>query len=1458
MKMKYFDYLNKYHLYLDSFLKVSNIKNEIEFLRSSMIQSPSSVSIAVRRLAEITTRRIAQSQNIKTQTIAFFNIINYLYDKKIINKEMQSILHKIRKIGNRGAHGEIITSEQAKESLISLEKLFRHVIHNSIDKTIKVNITPSDQMFLITYATFERKLIYVQSADNRSGLYPAYAGLEKIGDASVPDEMEADFSPNSDYLRTYASKRINQYMNTAGVPYDLHWAQLAVDNKKRFFRDYDVHMVLKRSGLKPTPLGKDEHGKSNEWFEISVDLAKKAIKAVKEGKNSLESISNNNIDEIIFRPEQIKAIKETKKIFRTKDTMLWNAKMRFGKTLSALQVVKECGFKKVLIMTHRPIVRDGWFEDFRKIFNDNSYIYGSNTQGEKISKLMGSSKPFIYFASIQDLRGSKWAGGKQGNKNLEFLEIDWDLIIVDEAHEGNNTELANNIKQKIVGENTKTLELSGTPFNLLDKFDEDNIFTWDYTMEQEAKEQWKIERPNEPNPYEGLPKVSMYTFDITKDFKFLDENKAFNFKEFFKLENNQFIYKDEIVKFLDYITTKDEKNNYPFSKEEFRKNLRHTLWLLPGVEEVNAFEKLLKEHNIFKEYKIVNVVKDGEEDYANSTDLNKVRSAIGNDPSKTKTITLTVRKLTTGVNVPEWSGVLFLSNTESPTSYLQAAFRAQTPFNHETLGVKENCYVFDFAPDRALKIMSESVGLTSKKGKINTTTQIEKVTNMLNFLPILGQSGNGMKKFSVDTMLTSLKKAYAEKAVRSGFEDNSLYNDNLLKLDESDLSKFNNLKGIVGSTKAKKSDFVVVSENGFDEEQYDKAEKAEKKTKKERSKEEEEALNKLKALRKQRNAMISILRGISIRIPMMIYGMEVDIEEDITIDKFIDFVDEESWKEFMPEGLSKREFKKFTKYYDGEVFTEAGRITRQRARAYDKLDVLTRTEKIGELFSTFKNPDKETILTPWKVINRHLVDTIGGLSFYDESFENTTIEGKSAMRFVEKDIYQNVYRENIKVLDINSKTGLYPLFYATSLYYKIMMKQNDLNAGKFNPQEIWKKILKENIFAVAKTPMARTITQRTLAGYSDFETNIEYIDELVPIIEKSSKYGSKKIKEVLNNMKFDVIIGNPPYQEKDGGAQASARPIYQNFVRVSKALNPELITFIMPTRWYTGGKGLDSFRDEMLNDIHIRELNDWLTPTDIFPKTNIRGGICYFLWDKSFDNTKNLTRVITHENNEVVSDLKRPLKIKGENILIRDNIAVSIIDKVFNKQNSQSLTIYMSPRKPFGLSGNFIKNNEFHSSNNKLVNPIICYGKGRIKGYIEEKNIPLRREWINKWKLYTPRANNIGTELNDNNLNSFIGEPGTICTESYLVIGGNENLDKESCLNISKFLKTKFARYMHSLAKAGQDATAKTYKYVPLQNFKNNSDINWELEISEIDNLLFTKYELTKQEIEHIMKKISI
>ena len=341
-------------------------------------------------------------------------------------------------------------------------------------------------------------------------------------------------------------------------------------------------------------------------------------------------------------------------------------------------------------------------------------------------------------------------------------------------------------------------------------------------------------------------------------------------------------------------------------------------------------------------------------------------------------------------------------------------------------------------------------------------------------------------------------------------------------------------------------------------------------------------------------------------------------------------------------------------------------------------------------------------------------------------------------------------------------------------------------------------------------------------------------------------------------MKFNVIVGNPPYQKKDDGTNKnSASPIYNHFVDISKSLNPEYISMIMPTRWYAGGKGLGLFRDEMLNDIRISELHDFLQPELIFPNINLRGGICYFLRDSSYDNSSDLTKVYTYRDTLISTLNTRSLKTEDSDILIRHRVAVKILQKVKLNDGFESFENHISTRRPFGLEANIIKKpNIFRSSKKGIGSPIDCYGKGQKKGYVALNRITKNIDWISKYKVFTPRANNIGTELNDDNLNTFIGKPNTVCTESYIVVGINLELEKSSALNLCKYFKTKFARFQHSVGKVSQDATSKTYKFIPLQDFTTGSDIDWTKSIEDIDKKLYEKYKLNEEEIEFVEEMI--
>lgn len=1428
--------------------------------------------VNIRTICENLVKDIMDQEYLDVETRATFNdnLRRLKYGNYIKNEDVLEDLYEIKGDGNSGAHE--ITSVSKVTGLDNLKKLLHIMSYFARHYyEIKTDITSFIEPTRTTYSTSERKLIYIQTVDQKKRPIPYYRGLEKIGDASVAD-MEADLNPNSADLQVAARPRINSYMKTANLPYVLQWTELAYRRSdKSWFRDTDVHAILERSNIKRRDM---EVGQ--EWFPVTLETAKRAIKAYKEGKTALEQEEvvpqdqRQKKEKIVLRKEQQEAVDQTIEVFKKHDKMLWNAKMRFGKTLTALSLIKEKKFKKVLIMTHRPVVNEGWFEDFNKCgMNEAGYLYGSKRNGHKsVKELENSGKKYVYFASIQDLRGSKYVGGKVGDKNEDLFNTKWDLVIIDEAHEGTQTDLAQNVIDAVTKnkKHCKLLELSGTPFNLLNDYEDDQVFTWDYTMEQEAKAQFSEEHPDEKNPYQGLPKVSMYTFEMNRQFKnpefTLDsyDKRSFNFKEFFRTEEQgNFAHEDSVRSFLKNITTPRD-TNYPFSTPQFRNNLRHTLWILPGIKECNALEDLLNEEDsIFHKegYKIINVVRGDTSDdiEASDSDVERVKNAMKPDPAKTKTITLTVRKLTTGVTIRPWTGVLFLSNMTSAMQYLQAAFRAQTPYSSETFGEKTNCYIFDFAPDQALTVMAEASSLSTGVGRVNKKGQREKMTKLLNFLPIIGEQGHRMQPFNVDSLLAKVKRVYAEKAVRSGFDDDSIYSDKLLMLKEGDLSAFNKLKAIVGQTKREKRPVTIdVNHQGLTNEEYETYGKGKRKPKKQRTKEEQEAIEKVKELRKQRRTMISILRGISIRIPMMIYGMDIQFDKDVSIRNFVNSIDDVSWVEFMPKGVTKELFKQFIPYYDADVFIEAGQIIRQHVKELDKADPLDRVEKMAAIFGTFKNPDKETVLTPWRVVNMHMGKTLGGLVYYDKDFKNTTQDGISAQNWITTEYTDQVYTERTHILEINAKTGLYPLFVATSLYYKEFMAMNDRTGGRFSildEQQIWKRILMENIFIIAKTPMAKIIATRTLRGYhTDWPVNAEYVENIVEDTKLDVEKEAEKIERLFGYMKFDVVIGNPPYQQEGKGDNARAEPIYHDFMELSYKLS-DLSTLITPGRFlFNAGQTPKAWNNKMLSDTHLKIVMYEQNSDKIFPRTDIKGGVVITLRDVTQEFEPIGVFTAFKELNEIIKKVEPSLKFGNFSNLVSSRGNFRFSDKFFKDFPDASSKLGKG-------SGNMIVSNAFEKLPSVFVDDTSTskgYLKllGRLNGrrkykYIKREYV-LDNEYIDSYKVMIPEANGSGA------IGEVLSTPLIGATDTFICVGPfKDNTEAENAL---KYVKSKFSRTMLGVKKATQHNPRNTWEFVPLQDFTSHSDIDWSKSIPEIDQQLYKKYNLTKEEIEFIETKV--
>ena len=1307
------------------------------------------------------------------------------------------------------------------------------------------------------------KCVYAFTIDDN-----AHRGLIKVGDATVETSLSIDkLPPNSHDLNAAARRRIDGYTRTAGVAYRLLHTELAVRQVMKgdvtvieSFRDHRVHDVLENSGIHRKVVAGTT---GREWYEVDLETVKEAIAAVKEGSANLSGRKSVGATPIVFRPEQKEAIEKTVRQFKKSDWMLWNAKMRFGKTLSALEVVRRMGFQKTIIMTHRPVVDEGWYDDFRKIFADGEGVYGSKGTGYTLQKLLSLGKRFVYFASIQDLRGSSEVGGKF-DKNSEVFDTAWDCVIVDEAHEGTQTVLGDSVVNAVIkkGAGTKCLMLSGTPFNILEDFEENEVYTWDYVMEQESKASWDAAHFGDSNPYEDLPELRIYTYDLGTALKSSEyvavDDKAFNFHEFFRTwtgdvardhthvpagaKIGDFVHANDVRSFLRLMTREDPGSLYPFSNAEYRSLFRHTLWIVPGVAAGRALQRMMYENPVFGcgQFDIVNVAGEGDEERGDA--LGAVRKAIADAGDEGYTVTISCGRLTTGVTVPEWTAVFMLAGTYSTSAaqYLQTIFRVQSPYRGRDGRAKERAYVFDFAPDRTLKMVAKAVAVSSKAGK---TRESDKVIlgRFLNFCPVIGISGSRMVEYDTPKLLQQLKRAYAERVADNGFEDPHLYNEELLRLDDVELEEFERLKKTVGENNAtKKVKDVTVNDQGLTDEEYEQLGKIEKKPKKELTPEEKAIIERLKKAKENRRKAIAILTQISVRMPLLIFGADVDYEEDITLRRFVDVVDDRSWEEFMPKGVTKKVFRRFEKYYDEDVFVAAGRRIRNIARHADTLPVTERTARIASLFATFRDPDKETVLTPWRVVNMHMASTLGGWDFFDEGHR----EALGEPRFVDRgDATTEAFSNNgRRVLEINSKTGLYPLYVAYSMFRgEVGIEYDSMSASE--QKVAWDRVVRDRVFVICKTPMAKTITRRTLMGYTGGKVNAHYFDNLVNALENKSKQFVAKVRKPAywsmggKDMDFSAIVGNPPYQKDDGGYQSSASPVYQEFVDAAIQMTPDYVSMITPARWYSGGKGLDDFRSRMLHDHHLRKLVDFPKLYEPFPNVKIRGGISFFLWDRDHEGPCEVETIM--DGKVIGKPVERYLE--GYDIVIRRNEAVPILDKVCSK-NEPTLDARVSARKPFGLATNFKEGKEKASD---IKNPILLYANQSIK-WVDQSEIKIHQEWIDKWKVLTTAVQGTSSAIETRFLSSpIIAKPRSACTETYVVAGVFES--NEEAVSFASFLRCRLPRFLIALRKVTQHATRDVFAFVP--------DLTYDHEWTDAE--LYERYGLTDEEIAFVESTVA-
>lgn len=609
------------------------------------------------------------------------------------------------------------------------------------------------------------------------------------------------------YTERDVETRIREQTHTAAIETELLWNYLAEyvegPDKGLNFKDHDFHSFLKFHDIERRP--------KTEWFYFNGEPEKSEDLFIKFIQHDVSGYQPGKSNEYTLRREQDEAVTKTVAYFTRYENsaFLWNAKPRFGKTLSAYDLVKRLGVTNVLVLTNRPAVANSWYDDFDQFIAGNTeYKFVSSIDSLKDRPSMSREQFIEYlsahdeakqiaFISLQDLKGSEFFGGEY-NKLKWVADLYWDLVIIDEAHEAVDTRKSDFALNKI--HRKWTLYLSGTPFKAIARgqFSDEQIYNWSYADEQQAKKNWDSTCESE-NPYETLPQLNMFTYqmskmvlDVINDGVTVDgENYdyAFDLNEFFATnESGEFIHKDAVVAWLDTLTHNEK---YPFSTKDLRNELKHTFWILDRMNSAKALKKLLENHPTFENYGIVLAVGSGnayestDEGTENIRSLSAVRKAI---KEHDKTITLSVGQLTTGVTVPEWTGVIMLCNMNSPAQYMQAAFRAQNPYSWTEKGKhyrKERAYVFDFAPERTLIIydkFANDLSMATANGHGTTDERKENIGELLNFFPVIAEDSSGrMVEIDAAQVMTIPKQIKAQEVVKRGFMSNLLF-DNIASI----------------------------------------------------------------------------------------------------------------------------------------------------------------------------------------------------------------------------------------------------------------------------------------------------------------------------------------------------------------------------------------------------------------------------------------------------------------------------------------------------------------------------------------------------------------------------------------------------------------------------------------------------------------------------------------------------
>ena len=1266
-----------------------------------------------------------------------------------------------------------------------------------------------------------------------------------------------------------------------------------------YFRDFAVHSFLeqekRRIRLMPGDLLHGEHYSREFFREATAQDVEEAIADIqKDFKDSTNKYQFYNADTHLPethtyprteiyppRPNQAETIRRFKKAIDSGRTnLLMYAVMRFGKSFTSMCCATEMDANLVTVVSAKADVKEEWKKTVQshERFKDYLFFTGEDLNGNEniIRQTLGNGKKVVVFLSLQDLQGDDIK-----EKHRELLSLTIDLLIVDETHFGARAEKYGQVlrkagkqhpndtddyielddaEQQLKSFTTRvTLHLSGTPYRILmgSEFSKDDIIAFyqfsDIVKEQEewTKANNAADEPEEEweNPYYGFPQMIRFAFNPNESsrrrLKELRENGiSYSFSALLKPlsirkaddgSHKRFVFEEEVLDLLSVIDgskADDELLGFlDYEKIKSGNMCRHIVCVLPYCASCDAMEALIRNNaDKFKnlsDYEVVNISGvDQPNAYRSPSDIKrKIREC---EEAGKKTLTLTVNRMLTGSTVEQWDTMLFLKDTASPQEYDQAIFRLQNQYvkkytDHDGHVIKYNMkpqtLLVDFDPNRMFTMQEQKSQIYNVNvDEAGNSRLEERIREELRISPIIVVNHDKMEEVQAADILQKVSEYSKTRGVAE--ETAEIPVDSTL-MDIDVIRRAIERENELGS----KAGFTMKAHEGDDE-------------------------------------------GSDLETPD---GQPESGDEDSRGTEPDGAQDAGTATETRDKSSKKDTVKQFRSYYARILFFAfltrdvvislediiARMETPDNARIADNIGITKPVlEAIQGNINKFILRDLDyKIHNLNKLSHDDTIDPIERASVAVKKFgklgESEVITPKAIcddmVGLIPDDGFKQALQSGHKLLDIAGKAGEFAL----AVYERLRGLSCDADAIKnaiytiptsgitYEFTHMVYEILGLNV-----ENLAEKFRAYDLLDVRDDDQKLDY-ERIMSLFTQAKPFNAITLQDTVDEgdekVKFDVVVGNPPYQVSDGGAQASARPIYNNFVAVAKALSPAYMSMIMPTRWYAGGKGLDEFRNDMLNDTTIQQLHDFLHPEEVFPGTNNRGGICYLMWNEHYDNRTNPVTVTTHEGEGRTSVSRRNLRFRDLDIFVRYSKAIDIVSKVV-PDGTDTLSNYISAAKAFGFRTFFINDPRFKSDSAGLSVPIKCYGRSGKIGYVERAEITSHVDWISLWKVYVPESNNIGTELNDDNQNSFVGEPNSICTETFLVVGATLGLDEASANNLSGYLKTKFARFLLSLAKISQHGTAKTYRFVPLQDFSKP----W------TDAELYAKYGLTDDEIAFI------